>query len=839
MEESGGQHFLVMELVEGETLAERVARGPIPVEEALKIAHQIAEALEAAHEKGVIHRDLKPANVKITPEGKVKVLDFGLAKALEAEPAQVASNSPTLLSAAAMSGGMILGTAGYMSPEQAKGHSADQRSDIFSFGCVLYEMLTGRQTFTAETVAETLAAVLMREPDLKSLPANLHPKLEDLIRRCLAKDRKERWHAVADVRLEVVAIMSDPRGLSFQLARGYSPRPLWRRALPTVAAVILAVLATAAVAWYLRPSTPAAVTRFSYALPEDQRFTNLGRHVVAMSPDGSSIVYIANRQLYVRKMAETEARPIWTPSSGGPVTTPFFSPDGRYVGFFADGQIQKIAIVGGSAVPLCEANNLFGATWAPDDMIYFGQGQKGILRVSASGNGKPETVVSVKSDELAHGPQLLPGGDTLLFTLASSSAADPWDNARIMIQSLKTGAQRVLLPGGTDARYVPTGHIIYARGQTLLAVAFDAKNLKLTGDPIPIVEDVMRPAGNLTGAAQFGISGNGSLAYISGVADSGRILALIDRAGIQKPLNIAPGPYNHPRISPNGKQLVVHKADVNVQNQTWSGLEVGEIWIYDLTGAIAPVRLTFMGRNNRPIWTRDGQRVVFASDRDGGPGLFSQRADTPGAAELLLKLEQSTKVLQPDSWSKDGTLFFSVDPGGGASTIWMLPPEAGKKPTQLLQGYGTTPASSPDGRWFAYTTQLLTGGSGRQEVFVQPFPPTGARIQVSTGGGHYPVWSHDGTQIFYATDEVAGGSQIIAADVRTQPNFAVIKTRPLPIKGILSNQVRGGFDVTPDDKYFVVMLPGSSESSKPSPQQINITLNWFAELKQRAAARGN
>jgi Tol biopolymer transport system component len=603
-----------------------------------------------------------------------------------------------------------------MSPEQAKGHSADQRSDIFSFGCVLYEMLTGRQTFTAETVAETLAAVLMREPDLKSLPANLHPKLEDLIRRCLAKDRKERWHAVADVRLEIVAIISDPRGLSFQSAPGYEPRPLWRRALPTVAAVILAVVATAAVVWYLQPSTPAALMRFTYVLPEDQRFTNLGRHVIAMSPDGSSIVYIANRQLYLRKLSETEARPIpGVTGSSGPVTTPFFSPDGRSLGFFANGQLKRIAITGGPVSAVCDSDNPFGAMWATDDTIYFGQGPKGILRVSASGNGKPETVVSVKSDEVAHGPQVLPGGDSLLFTLASSSDPDIWNNARIMVQSLKSGERRVLFSGGTVARYVSTGHIVYARGQTLLAVAFDAKNLKLIGDPIPIVEDVMGPAGNLTGAAQFGFSGNGYLAYISGLADSDRrILALFDRAGIQRPLDIPPGPYNHPRISPNGKQLAVHKADVNLINQFGfgPGFGPGDIWIYDLNGAAEPVRLTFTARNNRPIWTRDGERIVFASDRDGGYGLLSQRTDTPGAAELLTKFEPGTTMLQPESVAKDGTLLFSANPAGASSRIWMLPPGAGQKPTQLIQGLATNSTFSPDGRWFAYTTQLLTGGFG-------------------------------------------------------------------------------------------------------------------------------
>src|SRR5215470_16921987 len=536
-QKANGSRFLVLELIEGETLADRIARGAIPIADALEIAKNICEALEAAHEKGIVHRDLKPANVKITPEGKVKVLDFGLAKALEVAPAQTASNSPTLLSAAAMSGGVVLGTAGYMSPEQAKGHSADQRSDIFSFGCVLYEMLTGRQTFHAETVPETLAAVLMREPDLNALPARLHPKLEELIRRCLAKNRKERWHAVADVRLGIASIMADPYGLSLPAHRDLARRPLWQRALPVLAALILAVTVTAVV-WNIRSSPSPGLLQFSHVLPPDQHFTNVGRHLIAMSPDGASIVYIANQQLFLRKLSHREARSISGTDSGTAVTTPFFSPDGRWVGFFNDGKIKKIAITGGSAVVACDSiYNPYGATWALDDKIYFGQGPKGILRVSANGGSKPETVVSVKPGEMAHGPQVLPGGDALLFTLASVSG--PWDSAQIVVQSLKSGERHPLISGGSDARYVATGHIIYALGERLLAIPFDLTKLQVAGNFTPIVDDVMRAPGNQTGAAHFSFSNNGYLTYIRAIGgDRNETLALIDRAGIQKPLDI-------------------------------------------------------------------------------------------------------------------------------------------------------------------------------------------------------------------------------------------------------------------------------------------------------------
>jgi serine/threonine-protein kinase len=820
--EADGSRFLVLELVDGETLADRIARGPIPVEQALAIAKEISEALEAAHEKGVIHRDLKPANVKITSEGKVKVLDFGLAKALEVEPAQTASNSPTMLSAAALSGGVILGTAGYMSPEQAKGHSADQRSDIFSFGCVLYEMLTGRQTFSAETVAETIASVLMREPDLKSLPANLHPKIEDLLLRCLAKNRKERWHAVADIRLELVAILSDPYGLQLPSVRGSTRHPFWRRALPVVAAFIIAVALTAFVALYMRPSTNASVMRFSFVLPEDQRFTNAGRSVVTMSPDGTSIVYVANQQLFIRKMSEMEARPIpgTTSSQQGGVTSPFFSPDSRWIGFFAEGGLKKIAVTGGSAVVLCEANAPFGASWGLDDHIYFGQRQ-GIFRVSANG-GKPEAVVVVKSGESAYGPQLLPGGDALLFTLAGTNASASWDKAQIVVQSLKSGDRHPLNLTGSDARYVATGHLVYALGSKLLAIPFDAKTLQVAGSSTPMVDDVMRSVGPATGAAHFTFSSNGYLAYVPDVADlENRNLVLIDRAGIQKPLNIPPGPYSHPRISPDGKRLAVHTGD------SAEARGVGDIWIFDLAGVASPIRLTFGGSNSRPIW-RDSDHVVFVSNRDSSIGIFQQRADTPGSADLLIKFEPEPEVqLQPESWSPDGKLFFSVSPAN-QSRLWMRTLGVGQKPSQVMRAYATNSNFSRDGRWFVYTSTQVTG---RQEVYVKPYPVTDAMFQISTMGGHYPIWSPDGKQIYYATDELGGTSQIMSVDVQTQPSFVVLKTTPLPVKGILSNQGRGGFDITPDGKYFAVLMP--RDAVKPRQSQINITLNWFGELKQR------
>jgi eukaryotic-like serine/threonine-protein kinase len=822
LEESGERKFLVMELVEGETLADRIKRGPIPVDESLGIAQQICEALEAAHEKGVIHRDLKPANVKITPEGKVKVLDFGLAKALEGAPQQAASNSPTLLSAAATNAGIVLGTAGYMSPEQARGHAADQRSDIFSFGCLLFEMMTSRQTFRGETVTDVIASVLKSEPELTLLPANLNPSVRDLIRRCLAKNRRDRWHAVGDLRVEIETIMTDPHGLKFHTARGIEHRSLWKRAIPIVVSAFLTGL-TAVVVWNVRPlQQPQGVTRFSFVLPEGEVVTDRGVNPIAISPDGSNIVYTADQQLYMRAMAEMEAPRI--PGTGETATMPFFSPDGRWLGFYspAERKLKRIAITGGASVTICDASNLYGASWDSEGHIFIGQGRAGILRVSSSG-GKPETVVTMKPGEIAHGPQVLPGSDAVLFTLSTSASASGWDSAQVVVQSLKSGDRKVLLEGGSDARYLPTGHIVYALGSTLLAVPFDVKNLQVTGGPVPVIEGVRRVQPGTSAAAAFSFSNNGSLVYVPGVGIEQRAVALVDRAGVRKLLNIPSGLHDHARISPNGKQLALHTSD---------GKE-NIVSIYDLNGTVPMRRLTFGGGNDKPIWTTDGQRIVFTSDREGDRGLFWQPADGNGPAERLTKAEQGTG-LQSEAWTPDGkTLIFSVARGGDwrLSTLAL---GADQKPKPLIAGWAANSSISPDGRWLAY----ISNETGQQEIYVQSFPPTGAKYQVSTSGGRNPLWSPDGKQLFYLQSEAAGTMQIVSVDVQTQSSFMMGKTTPLPIKGIIGAIGPRSFDITPDGKYFVVMLPKfQAEPDKPPPEQINIVLNWFSELQQRVPVK--
>ena len=620
LENSDGTHYLVLELVPGETLAEQISRGPIPLEEALDIASQTAEALEEAHEQGIVHRDLKPANVKRTEEGKIKVLDFGLAKVFQEEtPDADSSMSPTRLrqgfgdAISATSAGVILGTAAYMSPEQAKGKEVDKRTDIFAFGAVLLEMLTGKKAFPGEDVPEVLAAVIQLAPDWEGLPSTVSPWLRRLLRRCLEKTPRQRLRDIGDARVEIEERGGMPAKddvVGFREKHSL----VWLVAV----GVVCSALTWAVTRWSApSPQTP-TVKRFSVVLPPGERLAKPGiqrSRAVAISPSGSHIVYATDEELYIRAMDNTEGAPLAGTNALLPAS-PFFSPDGQWVGFHSrrDRELKKIALLGGVAVSIAAADPIMGATWGADDMILFGQGPEGIMQVSASG-GVAELVMPVNGaeDEQARMPQFLPGGQAVLFTLATGAGGLPWLNAQIVVQKLGDSTRRVLVEHGLDARYLPTGHLVYEREQGLVAVPFDVGRLAVTGEPVPVVERVNRP--------NFAIGDDGSLVFLRSFAERREHrLVWVDRDGREEPLQAEAGFYDSLRISPDGSRVALVVTDDGQSG--WTGQLSGEIYILALARD-ALTRLTIdPSADTIPTWTPDGERLAFGSSRNGSFDLY-------------------------------------------------------------------------------------------------------------------------------------------------------------------------------------------------------------------------
>jgi serine/threonine-protein kinase len=764
------------------------------------------------------------------------VLDFGLAKAMD--PVGSAPNmspAPTITTPAMTQAGMILGTAAYMSPEQAKGRAADKRSDIWAFGCVLFEMLTGKRAFEGEDVSDTLAAVLRGAPDWDALPATTPAPIGNLLRGCLQKDRKERVPDIAVARLEIKEALAMPGGgAPGAAAPATRPRPLWKRAIPVVVTAVVASALVGAAAWTVRPPAPSLpVTRFAFTLGEGQQFTSAGGQRLAVSPDGTLLVYVANNQLYLRSMSDLEARPI--PGTQQAPSSPYisvFSPDSRSIAFYAqsDHTFRKIAVSGGAAVTICPADIPTGVSWNSDG-IAFGQGSKGIMRVSASG-GRPEVLASVKNGELAYGPQVLPGGEWVLFTIATAATAEAWAKAQIVVQSLKSSERKTLVSGGSDGRYVPTGHLVYALGGVLFAVPFDLRHLAVTGGPVPIVEGVSRSATGYSGVAHFSVSNTGSLVYTLGPVStsSGQSdLALFDRNGTLQPFKLPPGRYEYPRLSPDGKRIAFGSDD---------GKEA-VVWIYDLSGVTQMRKLTLGNRNRFPVWSAEGEHVAFQSDREGDLGIFWQRADGTAVAERLTKPDKDTAHV-PESWSPDGkTLLFSVAKGSSYAVAALSLPDKKVTPFGGVQSlYPPAAAFSPDGKWVAYSARESGGAAGSgASLFVQPFPATGAMYPISNIGIH-AMWAPDGKELFYGP----GAGQFVAVSVTTRPTFTFGNPVPVPRP---STFVEGGpgfernNDITLDGKRFlgVVAAGQSSTSGAPAAPQIQVVLNWFEELKARVPTK--
>ena len=798
IEEAGGTRALVLELVEGPTLADRIAKGPIPLDEALPIAKQIAEALEAAHEQGVIHRDLKPANIKVKADGTVKVLDFGLAKALDPSPESDPSQSPTL-TAAATQMGVIMGTAAYMSPEQARGKPVDQRADIWAYGAVLYEMLSGKRPFKGRDASETLAGVLRLEPDFDALPADTPARVSTVLRRCLEKEPKQRVHDMADVRL---AMAGGFETTIDEVSEPVAPRlSVWQRPMGIATAVLSCLVVGGVVVWTLTRPAPPRVTRFRVPLATDQSFASPDRPVMVMSPDGATLVYAVNGSLWIRPLDQLEARRM---SGTEGAVGPFFSPDSQWVGFWAGQELRRMALSGGAAITIAEVAGEppDGVSWGADGAILYGH-STGILRVSAQG-GSPEVVIPLEGSEAAHHPQLLPGGDLVLYTLRSGGAGS-WGEAQMVVESL-TGGERTVLLDGRDGRYVSTGHLVFALDNRILAVPFDPPDRAVRGGPVPLVEGV-RQAGNTGGGAHFSLSATGSLAYVPGTeADVGYRLAWVNRAGDEALTAAPPRAYYSWAVSPDGTRIVTEIGDGN-QRDLW-------LWRLD-QGPLT--RLTFDdGNDTNPLWTPDSTRVVFRSSRDGG-GLFWKRADGTGDVVQLL---EDGGVVDATGWSPDGRLLFSQDPGD----IGLLSIDSDSTVEMLLETAFIERAArlSPDGRWMAYRSNE----SGEFQIFVRPFPNVGdGKWQVSTAGGRRPAWSLDGDELFFQGEP----GQVMVAEVDTSDGFnagtpVVAFRRP--------GAVFGGLGRGPVEERLLVGA-ARGVAGREVVDEMVVVQNWSEELLER------
>ena len=655
LEDADGIRALVLELVEGPTLADRIAQGPIPLEDALPIARQICEALEAAHEHGIIHRDLKPANIKLRPDGAVKVLDFGLAKVFVGDGSGAdLSRSPTL-TAGGTREGVILGTAAYMSPEQARGKAVDKRADVWAFGCVLYEMLTGRAAFAGESVTDVLACIIEREPDFSLLPPTTPPAIRRLLRRSLEKDRKRRLSDIADARIEIDDALTTPSAEASAVTLVNVQSAGWRRALPWAVAFGAAAIAAAVLAlwapWQTVP--PPAPLRLTADLGADASLaTAVGQNAnigasVALSPDGALFAFVAQKtgtgtpQLYVRRLEQLQATPL---TGTEEAASPFFSPDSQWIAFFAQGKLKKIPVTGGAVVTLCDAANGRGGSWGEDGTIVFTPSVAGsglfLWRVS-SGGGKPEPLPKPGDGEVTQRwPQVLPGGKAVLYT--GNTGVGGYEDANLVVQPLPTGARKIVQRGGYYGRYLPSGHLVYIHDGTLFAAPFDVTRLEMTGQPVSALEGVTSNPN--TGATQFAVSDTGTIVYLPGRSTSGAVpIHLMDREGKTTPLRATPAAWSNPAFSPDGRRLAMDISD---------GKQV-DVWVYEWAGDTLS-RLTFdPADDRRPVWTPDGRRIVFASTRavETTSNLYWQRTDGTGEIQ---RLTDSKNQQSPGSWHPSG-----------------------------------------------------------------------------------------------------------------------------------------------------------------------------------------
>jgi WD40 repeat protein len=846
LEEADGKRLLVMELVEGETLDKKIVKGPIPQEETFDFCRQVAEGLEAAHEKGIVHRDLKPSNVKVTPEGKAKILDFGLAK-LHAEELTAAdiANSPTI-TAQMTQPGMILGTAAYMSPEQAKGRAVDKRADIWGFGCIFFECLTGKKAFPGETTTECLAAVLRGEPDWSALPASLPPAVENLLRRCLERDTADRLRDIGEARIALrrtaatgqtgalavagIEVEAGPQALP---AAGRRRFPIVWSIVVGAVALLSGILIGSRVLRTPRPAAPSLPVASIIKLDPGWSLAG-GRwgeidfkrpmfHAVAISRDGRFIVYCAakdnlqteeGRQLFIRQADQLEAKPM--PGTEG-AEGPFLSPDEKWVGFWAEGKLKKIQVSGGLAQDICDLSGgrFFGADWGGDNTILVGSLNGGLFRVSGDG-GKPEplTQPDPKREEASHRlPSFLPYGKGVLFTvMRDASDIQP----RIALLDLGSRQWRVLLEDGADARYVPSGHILFLRQGKLMAVPFDLGKGEVRAQPVPVAQNIMQAlniglTGNNSAAGQFTVSLSGWLAYArAGInPDPETSLVWVDHKGQESPFTTKRRAYGTARLSPDGKKIAL----------TTYGLD-SLVYIYDLERGVE-TPLTLEGKAMGANWTPDGKKVVFSWRKWGNPKLYWQAVDGSSGMEPLTTSEFAD---MGGSWSPDGTLYAFVRWQRSADIFLLNIRDKSVTPLLASDAYEAYPSFSPDGRWLAY----CSAESGNYEIYVRSMSG-GGKSQISAEGGLEPQWARDGKRIYFRSGE----KQMWAADIiRTQPDFVAGKPRLLFEHHYSKYPPIGASDLSLDGQRFLMIK--EQELQPKLANEIVLIQNWFEELERLA-----
>ena len=791
---------LAMELVEGPTLAERIAQGAMPLEEALPIAKQIAEALEYAHEKGIIHRDLKPGNIKLTSDGKAKVLDFGLAKAMSEDASSSqhdAMHSPTL-SLAATRAGVVLGTAAYMSPEQARGKPVDRRADIWAFGVVLYEMLSGRQAYGGETASDSMAAVITREPDWSALPGNLPPHIDALLRRCLMKDEKRRLRDIGEAR---VALEENAGAAGLGASAPGAPRSTARwpltQLVPWVLTVALAISLALSVKRSTQGSGPQGVFRFTLPIDVDMNYTG-----VSIAPDGSQIAYTSEEnglsQLYVRRLSESESRPV---SGATLVRAHFFSPDGKWIGFAtADRKVKKVSLLDNTITVVGEGPISTGGTWGPDDQIILSPTTGSLKEIPATGGtGKELTPVLSGKGEVGHvWPFTLPQGKAVLFTVIPKAGLE---EASIEAVVRDTGERKKVLANARCPYYSSTGHLLFVRGDALLAASFDPDRIEVTGPSFRVMDRMH--LGN-EGGVRMAVSNSGTMIYAT--QRTARLL-WVEADGREQPVLAQVGAYYGAKISPDGRRLAV--------------MNSGEVWLLDVErNAFTRFAATSMG-TPFPSWTPNGDRLTYTSAGE----IYGKRVDGSGTEEIVIS-EPTATWKGGASYSPDGrSVAYTVLSPGTSGDIYEMSLEGKREVRPFLntKAYEGAPQFSRSGRYIAY----VSDETGQREIFVTPYPARGRKWQVSTQGGTHPVWSRDGNQIFYRQADA-----MMSVSVNEAGEFKVGTPRPV-FKGNFSYGLGisiANYDATPDGRRFVMVREDKSAQSR-----IHVVLNWFEELRQLAS----